>query len=345
MKQEKQLSTTNSVILDVIRVLAAQMVLFGHSFAYYKITIFKDTDYFCDIGSLGVVILFQLSGFLSILSLEKKSHDNDYLLKDYVIQRINRIYRGLIPALIFIFIIDLLNMNLNAGKYMFESGFTIGNFIGNILMLHNHPFFNGKILPFGSGRPLWTLGVEWWQYMLLGSVFFLIISKKKMSYKEIITYGLLALTGVLNVPRFNSVSLCFVFGIFAFYLYDKLEIKRQILLILLCVVTLILTGGMLKEAYSIYIFIIVFAILTLAMSYGANKNWKESKKISFCAKYTYMLYLIHYSIIDFIFNLDINVGIGIKFWSGIIISNVIAITLYSVFEKRNWLNLSRIKRA
>ena len=246
MKREIHLSTANSILLDIIRIFAAQMVLLGHSFACYRVTIFQNTDCFMDIGSLGVVILFHLSGFLSIFSLEKNRHHEDFLFKEYIIQRIKRIYKGLIPALVFIVLIDLFNININGERYLFENGFTVGNFIGNLFMLHNHPLFYGKIIPFGSGRPLWTLSVEWWQYMLLGSVFFALAKKRKINLSEIIIYSLLSITGVLNFVKFNNVSICFLFGIFAFYLYSKLEINCNIFHIVFGIGTLILCGGILK---------------------------------------------------------------------------------------------------
>lgn len=44
------------------------------------------------------------------------------------------------------------------GEYIFLNGTPLGE------ILH--------INPFGSARPVWTLSLEWWMYMIVGIVFF-----------------------------------------------------------------------------------------------------------------------------------------------------------------------------
>lgn len=74
------------------------MVLLGHSFSYYGMTPLKDQSYFPYIQNIGVVILFELSGFFTVYSLDNKNRNHDYAFKSYIKKRACRIGRGYIPA-------------------------------------------------------------------------------------------------------------------------------------------------------------------------------------------------------------------------------------------------------
>lgn len=115
----------NSMIIDILRIIAAYAVLFGHGFYFFSLTIFRDQDKFFCIQKVGVVILFMLSGFLITLSLENKNCNPDYKFIDFVKQRIKRFSKGYIPALIFTGVIDLLNMKLNDNLYKFTKTYII----------------------------------------------------------------------------------------------------------------------------------------------------------------------------------------------------------------------------
>lgn len=58
------MNSKNSFVLDFLRVLASQAVLLGHCFNMYGVTPLKDQTYFPFIQTMGVVLLFAMSGIL-----------------------------------------------------------------------------------------------------------------------------------------------------------------------------------------------------------------------------------------------------------------------------------------
>lgn len=70
------MSKENSFFIDCVRVLASQLVLFGHSFSFFNVTLLKDQTYFAYIQNIGVVLLFAISGFLFSYTLKKRGGED-----------------------------------------------------------------------------------------------------------------------------------------------------------------------------------------------------------------------------------------------------------------------------
>lgn len=346
MGNDSGLSQTNSNILHVLRIGAAWMVLLGHSFSFYHMTPFKDQSYFPYIQNIGVVILFELSGFLTVYSLYNKNRSHDYTFKSYVKQRACRIGRGYIPALFLILLVDFVSILINGDNYRYYDEFTIRNFLGNVLMLQNIPVAGAYVTTFGSGRPLWTLSIEWWIYMAFGSIFLILANKRKVAWKELLFLGIALVTPLHNLTggRGNGLTACFLLGVFAYFVYDKLQIKHNFFAVAVAIAFLLVIGIYKKEAYSMMFFMSVFLVLITLLNWGRNKEGRNCKVISFLSGYTFMLYLIHYSIIDFILRWDIPVGNVCKIFLGIILSNVAAVIMYCLFEQNKlWKNRGKEK--
>ena len=170
MKLKKEVS----VFLDLIRGISAQLVLIGHLLSFYKVEGFEMDKGRFVMQNFGVVVFFILSGFLIMHSVSSKK--GNYGFSDFFVDRFSRIFIAFIPALFFILLCDV-------GTFYFDKAFiyrdadSVKNFVGNIFMLQDHPVFNygiSRINPefnisaFGSGRPLWSVAVEWWIYMFFG---------------------------------------------------------------------------------------------------------------------------------------------------------------------------------
>lgn len=165
--QNRTLAGSQQTFLDVARIIAAYMVMLGHSFGYYQLTIFKDETYFPYIQNIGVVILFLISGFLNAYSLENKNSNRTYEFQDFFKHKVVRILREYLPGLVFIAVIDGIYILVNGNNYSYYGAYNIKQFVGNMLFLQGTYVGNYLgIVPFGSGRPLWTLALEWWFYLL-----------------------------------------------------------------------------------------------------------------------------------------------------------------------------------
>jgi peptidoglycan/LPS O-acetylase OafA/YrhL len=116
---------------------------------------------------LGVVCFLAISGFLVTHSAIGKRPC--YQFVDFIIDRGSRIYSAFFPSLIFIVTCGLL---LNLPGHI-----DAWRFLTNVLLLQNFPLPKSIPLhewfePIGTGRPLWTLSVEWWFYWGFGALYF-----------------------------------------------------------------------------------------------------------------------------------------------------------------------------
>jgi peptidoglycan/LPS O-acetylase OafA/YrhL len=191
------LSEASSFTLDLIRTIAAQLVLVGHSISILGLLPWLQPPHFAYIQNIAVVVFFLLSGLL--ISYSVFSRPQWPTFTSYLIDRFARIYSGLIPALIFIAIADGAIIYGLKGDYQYWSGYSVLDFVGNALMLQDYPGLGSAlgITSFGSARVLWTLAVEWWLYMLFG---WLVLSRAR---------GLgfwIVLALLLPVPLYNVIA-------------------------------------------------------------------------------------------------------------------------------------------
>ena len=68
--------------------------------------------------------------------------------------------------------LDWINITLHGERYPYLDAFNLETFFANLMMLPNFPHFRRYTLfshtVFGSARPLWTLPIEWYCYLVFG---------------------------------------------------------------------------------------------------------------------------------------------------------------------------------
>ena len=113
-----------SIVLDIVRIAAAELVCVGHIIAWNginkrfnpKIGNFPlELSLMADIG---VVLFFIISGLLISNSVFSKMSDNNYRFGMYFIDRFARIYSGLIPCMIVILILDSIHVSFFYNHYL-----------------------------------------------------------------------------------------------------------------------------------------------------------------------------------------------------------------------------------
>ena len=164
------LSDAQSLLFDALRLLAAQAVLLGHSFDFFDWNSSLHDPTHPQIQRLAVTVFFVLSGFLIPWTVGRRKvlpSPVRSLFANYFLARSTRIYAGLVPALVFIAVIDALPANRFESDYPPVPGAgTFFTWTANLLHLQEFP---GTSIPiFGTGDPLWSLAVEWWIYILFG---------------------------------------------------------------------------------------------------------------------------------------------------------------------------------
>jgi len=351
-----KINPIQSVTLDFIRLFAAQLVVVGHLLSFLQIG--GSMPY---IQNTGVVIFFILSGLIISYTVFQKSQDG-YSFKSFFIERSARIYTGLLSSLIFIFLIDSLMIYLNAETYSFTNAFNLKTFIGNVFMLqdYNHigHFLNQyisseyKITSFGSGRPLWTLAVEWWLYMFFGVIYF--FYRKHFSWKYLPILIFLSIVPLWNLiyGRGLGLSIYWVFGvIITLLVFKRQSIPRLLSLsasILFFFVALAYIAVVERMAYNLhYVFFLSGALFFLLLYLQDSKKkigvGMFPKTIKYVASYSFTLYLIHYSIITFILSLGLEYSKIVLFVGSFIISNILALMLASLGEMKYRQVASKIK--
>jgi len=322
-----------SLYLDILRVIAAQLVVVGHSIAFF----YGPKYHF--IQEASVLVFFILSGLVISYSVKiKHSRDNNYNFKEFSIERFSRIYSGLIPSLIFILLIDLIHIYYFSFPYNPKYDFDILSFFGNLFMLQNYPFLYNiiSIGPFGSGRPLWSLSIEWWFYMAYGIITFYF-------YKQFLVKKIVYLLILLIVPIYyilggtgNGLGLYWLMGVvimvLSFNNNDVINNKSSIFFSLLFTILGILWIYEKSLAYHpVFAFILgsfIFFSLNFLAQIKINIDISKFKKVvHFFAAYSLTLYLIHYSLLDLMRNFMNNENKFTIMILSIIISNILACCL------------------
>lgn len=155
-----------SVYLDFIRFCAAATVFIVHA-NYDRFTgglpfLWR----FRDLGNDAVMVFFVLSGFVIAYVASEKERTR----REYFASRLARLYSVAVPALILTVCLDYLGSRINHALYdgwWYQSDAPAWRVVVSLLFL-NELWFD-SVRPFSNG-PYWSLGYEFWYYMLYASV-------------------------------------------------------------------------------------------------------------------------------------------------------------------------------
>jgi peptidoglycan/LPS O-acetylase OafA/YrhL len=152
---------STSVFLDGLRVLAALTVFAAH------IVKILYTDYLWVPGHAMVIVFFVLSGYvIAFSSLGKVG----LTAKKYIIARLSRLYSVVIPALLLTAVLLLCGRAINPRFYdQVLTDHEAGRFVVTGLFLQSAWWRN--LVPPDNG-PFWSLGYEFWYYVIFAAVLF-----------------------------------------------------------------------------------------------------------------------------------------------------------------------------
>jgi peptidoglycan/LPS O-acetylase OafA/YrhL len=183
-RPEKFFDSTQRIWIDLMRVLAVNLVVYIHLVDIFEIpTRFKP-------HGLGVVLSFLLSGFLIFSTAWSRVHKGGDGLVDYLVDRASRIFVPMLPALCLIALANVFFIDRDWG----QRGLTLGPaaFTGNLFLLNDHPVFNviGSVMgdisqfhirQYNGAKQFWTVPIEFWTYVLFGVLFFGWYRRERMS--------------------------------------------------------------------------------------------------------------------------------------------------------------------
>jgi peptidoglycan/LPS O-acetylase OafA/YrhL len=331
-----------SIFLDVVRLASAQLVFFGHLSGHlYGNGVLIGGR--IQIQNLGVVIFFMLSGYLICGALAKYTN-----FAEFFIDRLARIYVTLVPCLVVIAILDgIAKIN---GKYGFDGAYDSMTWIGNLLMLQDHPlltlgFDRSLLTSFGSARPLWTLAVEWWLYMFAG---YICLAQRP----SLPIVAILAVVPAVfaSVGRGQGLTIFWFLGAAMLYVRARHVKEKQLLVAGVASCALYLARlAVSKNFYDVQanIFLAVLAGTLLIWSRRSTRLAalppRVKRLLRTLSGASFALYILHYSVIELLFSLGMATSrIGLLAFAA---SNVLAVLIYLLFDRNHKKLGARLRQA
>lgn len=287
-----------SSFLNFVRWISASIVMLthlrNHVFVSYELVqnqnsvVTKLFYFFTQFGDEAVMIFFVLSGFFIGGGILSKASKEKFFFKEYLIDRIARLYVVLIPALALTAIIGFF---LTTYSMIEIKALTLTDFIGNLFFLQTI-----YVSEYGNNSPLWSLSYEMFYYLLFPLSFFvykgiyrywsilLIIFLTAIATKEILIYSSVWLLGVILwklqrrvIPI--SLSLIIFIGMLVIRRLDLFDFGSKYM------EDILFSGSFFLLANSF--------IFTERLTF-LNKIEKVNEKF---ANFSYTLYLIHLPLI------------------------------------------------
>ena len=330
--------------LDLVRILSCVLVLL------YHINIVKG-------GFLAVCVFFSLTGYLSCMQAICKK---EFSIKSYYINRVKKIY---LPLLVVVFVTIIMTTIIPNATWINLKQETTSVVLGynNFWQIKaNIDYFTRSVdSPF---MHLWYISILM-QFELIFPIGFILLRKASKKLKHLSTIIVLILTVLttgtliylsynaeMSIVYYNTFARWFsiFFGILLAIINYKYRtrfldsksvfnsvffIGYMALLIGLCVLIP-------EDSSKYFIFMIVATLIgTRLIEYSAIKSSENNKldnAVSYIAKITYDVYLIHYPIFFFIQRISINdsVKLLLIITATILLSVVLHFLINHCFKKR-----------
>jgi peptidoglycan/LPS O-acetylase OafA/YrhL len=308
--------------------------------------------------NLAVLFFFWLSGFVIAHTLAEKRGQPGYGLRRYLVDRFARIYSGWVPALFVVALIDYIQLTYgpaNPQNYDYQAYFNVKVFLGNLAMLQYWPGPGFSAPAFGSGGQFWTISIEFFIYIFVGSLFFLVERRSIVIaiILMILTYPVIGryFAGSLseNVGT-GLVSLWFL-GFASYHLARNGVFSRFPTWGLIAFSLLLLSVFLVKCVpgfefdMSLYP-VVSFGLLLMTVAFSRVRMIASQpgaiRLIDHLAGYSYSLYLLHLTVLWAVHSFWTG-GPHLGLLFGVGLANLLAFGMASVTETRHraladWLN-------
>lgn len=158
-----------SVYLDLLRIVAAATVFVSHAYPRRLTGGVPALWRAGDLGNDAVMVFFVLSGFV----IAHVAQGREGSATAYASSRLARLYSVVVPAIVLTLAADALGTRLAPSLYdagWYEADRPVWRVAANLLFV-NELWFNSVRL--FSNVPFWSLGYEFWYYLLFGAAMFL----------------------------------------------------------------------------------------------------------------------------------------------------------------------------
>ena len=318
IRPRRSLTVGQVVYLDLVRALAASLVLIDH---IHWLTGAPTRVFGIAPGTLGVTVFFLLSGFLIDRSVQ--GHKADYGLREFLIERVARIYVCFVPALAFT--ATLVSALVESPDFVGGPHTGPWQFLGNLLMLQGYPAFQLArragldspwfVQPYALAEPYWTIPIELFLYIAFGAAFFVFVKRTAK-----LTTPLTAALAVAALPVLyhsatgwgECLSLVWLLGVLGsrwFHRQEqsdeesgrrKLPLRTGSILALMAAAAMLLVLRLLSrggEFYDLQKALFLGVLLLGGLQLSARAEWLSARFVrvpaAFFANTSYALYLTH----------------------------------------------------
>jgi peptidoglycan/LPS O-acetylase OafA/YrhL len=308
------MTSAMSLYLDLGRLTAAFVVLLSH-FAYSRISGGEYLE-FRRFGSDAVVLFFVLSGYVIAYVTAEREHT----LRDYALSRLARLYSVVLPALIITIVLDQLGQRIDPRLYdgwWYADDQPFKRFFANLFFV-NQLWFE-SIRPFSNG-PFWSLGYEFWYYVLFGLAYYLKGRRRFLC---------VALVCLVIGPKILLLLPVWLAGYWTYHCTHRIKISYPLAAVLFIAPiaayamikfnrwdtevlewTIAVLGSdtvrhLIRESDE-FVISYVYAVLIVVNFIGAHALGPHlyrvlgviEKPIRYCASFTFSMYLLHYPLLQ-----------------------------------------------
>ena len=208
------MSKSTSFFLDLLRVAAAFLVFVVHCTNFWCPAVFP---FMARLGHGAVIVFFVLSGYVIAYSTLSRAQK----LKDYVVARLSRLYSVVIPALLLTAVLQVFGTATGSPIYTgLHPGFDAVRYALASVFLQN--IWHLSASP-SSNSPLWSLGYEFWYYVLFGVALF----TRSTSQKVI----LLLIVSLIVGPNILLLLPCWGLGVLLYLVQGRMLIRKYTALV------------------------------------------------------------------------------------------------------------------
>ena len=238
--RKSTMNRTTSSYLDLMRIATAVTVFLVHA-NYGRFT--GGLPVICYLKFLandGVMVFFVLSGFVIAYVADGKETSG----RDYAVSRLARLYSVALPAVGLTMVLDYLGSSVNYTLYdgwWFQADNPLWRISASLLFINELWFSSVRLF---SNGPFWSLGYEFWYYVIFGAAFYLegrlrlfaVATAMLIAGPKILLLFPVWLLGVLTyrtvkaavVPEHWGWVLC-LGSVAGYVLFQKLDLSRVLL--------------------------------------------------------------------------------------------------------------------
>lgn len=305
-----------SLWFDALRGIAALGVFTSH----WRDCLFQDysqlhhhnpliaSAYFVSgLGHQWVIVFFVLSGYLVGGSVLRQALQGRWSWREYMLNRLTRLYIVLIPALLLGGLIDLAGLRFfgTSDVYTAHHGMRLmvsvpARQVTLEILLGNYLFLQGVLVPvFGTNGPLWSLSYEFWYYIAFPLLFFALWKRSSIAVRLLSFIGLCAVLMFVH-QKIALMGLIWLMGMAIHWLPDARSFIQLQRLIGLASAIAITVGCLAwckesRSPLSDYVLGLAIVLLLYCILHGATASpsgWVR-RVIQYSARSSYTLYLVH----------------------------------------------------